>query len=231
MKILFLGFVLAIALPLSARSFTSADGKRTMKADLISYSASTDTVVLQISGQSSRTTAKASAFSKEDQEFFNEFLKESEKFQALEVSSKEESEKFESTKGLYIYKKRKEHFNVSIGNRSDFDLEELTAKYDIYVSKVDKEGKKFIEVVSGEELFESINGNNDIQFQTKPVEINIDCSTTSSCPKCEKHASSVERERVIGMRVRVSNAEDEVLTEYHSSNSTRSVAEKADAGT
>lgn len=229
MKILLFGLLLATALQLSARPFTSADGKRTMEATLISYTPSTDTVVLQISGQGNRTTAKASAFSKSDQEFFNEFHKEAEKFNALKVSVKEESEKFENKTGIYIYEQKKEHFVVSIDNRSEFDLDGLTAKYDVYVSKFNKDGKKIIEVVSGTEAIGSINGGSNGQFETKPITINIDCETTSSCPKCVKHAASVERERVIGLRVTVTNSKDEVLTEYFSSNTARATANKHDS--
>jgi len=199
-----------------------------MEAELISYTSATDTVVLQIDGQRVRTTTKASAFSQKDQEFFKEFLRESEKFKSLEVSSKDKSEKFETKRGLYLYEKRKEHFEVTVENRGSFAINDLTAKYDIYFTKYDKTGERAVEVKSGEECFEAIGSSGEFQFTTDPVEINISCATTSSCPKCVKKASTVERERVLGMRVRVYNGDDELLTEYYSSNSVRSVASKLD---
>lgn len=228
MKALLAGFIIVASLPLSARTFTSADGKRTMEAELFSYSPSSDTVVIQLAGQKSRTTTKASLFSEEDQEYFKEFLKESEKFGALRISTKEESESFEDDKGIYIYDRRKEHFDVTIVNRADFALEELTAKYDIYVQKFDKEGKKVIETISGQESIESVYSNGDAVFSTNAAEITTDCETTSSCPKCVKQASAVERERVIGVRVQVFNSDDEMLSEYHSSNTTRTLSNKED---
>ncbi|MFK7850674.1 MAG: hypothetical protein AB8D78_06810 [Akkermansiaceae bacterium] len=229
MKALILGLALITTIQLSARTFTSADGKRTMEAKLFSYSPSTDTIVLQINGQKSRTTVKASLFSEADQEYFKEFLRESEKFSALRITSKEESEGFEDDKGIYIYDKRKQHFDVVIVNNANFPLEELTAKYDIYLYKYDKEGKKVLETVSGQESIESIAQNDVAELTTDSVEITTGCETTSSCPKCVKHADAVNRERVIGVRVQVFNGEDELLSEYHSSNTTETIANKEDA--
>jgi hypothetical protein len=177
-------------------------------------------------GRSARTTSKATAFSKEDQAYFQEFLKESSKRESLDISLKEQSDSFKNEGDIYTYEKRKEHYTVSVANRGDFDFENLTAKYDIYVSKFNKDGDKIIEVVSGEASLESIHSNLDEQFDTKAVEITVDCSTSSSCPTCKTHAASVKRERVIGLHLRVYDAEDELLTDFYSSNSVRSAAEK-----
>lgn len=221
--------MISACLPLSARTFTSADGSRTMEAELFSYNPSNDTVVIQIDGQSSRTTTKASLFSEKDQDFFTEFLRKKEKFTALQVDSKVESESFESKRGIYIYDKKKEHFAVTIKNRGDFDLEGLDAKYDVYFYKFDKKGDKSVEILSGTESIKSIASKDDARFNTQSVEINIDCATTSSCPKCVKFAASVERERVIGIRVRIFDSGEELISEYHSSNSIRAIARKNDS--
>lgn len=229
MKTFLVGFIIIASLPLSARTFTSADGSRTMEAKLFSYNPSNDTVVLQIDGQNTRTTTKASHFSDKDQEFFQKFLRESEKYDALRVNSSSESESFENKRGIYIYDKKKEHFSVTIKNRGDFDFENLDAEYDVYFYKFDKEGKKSVETLSGTESIESISSKDSVSFGTQAVEINIDCASTSSCPKCVKFAASVERERVIGVRVRIHGSDEELLTEYYSSNSTRTIAEKVDS--
>lgn len=223
---IFIIALLAATISLEARTFTSADGSKTMEAELISYRPSTDTIVFRVKGKSARSTAKASAFSKKDQAYFQEFLKESTKRESLDISLKEESDSFKKEGGIYTYKKQKEHYTISVANRGDFDFEDLTAKYDIYVSKFDKNGKKAVEVVSGEASIESIHSNLDEQFETESVELTVDCTTSSSCPKCKTHASSVKRERVIGLHVRIYDAEDELLTEHYSSNSVRSAAEK-----
>lgn len=217
---------LATIASLEARTFTSADGSKTMEAELIAYRPSTDTVVIRMQGRSARSTVKASAFSKEDQAYFKEFLKEASKRDSLKISVKEESDTFKNEGGLYIYKKQKESFTVSVANRGEFDFEDLTAKYDIYLSKFDRAGKKTVEVVSGEASIDTIHSNLDDQFETKAVEVTVDCSTTSSCPKCQNQAASVKRERVLGLHVRIYDAEDELLTEYYSSNSVRAAAEK-----
>ena len=229
MKSLLLIASLTAVLPLSARTFTSSDGSKSMEAELISFRPSTDTIVFRHNGKNTHSTAKASAFSKDDQAYFKEFLKESAKSTSLNVTSEKESEKFETGgSGIYNYEKKKESFVVSVENRGDFNFEKLTAKYDIYVSKYDKAGNKVVEVVSGEESITEIHSQLDAQFNTKSVDVTIDCSTSESCPKCQAHASSVKRERVIGLRVRVYNEEDEMLTEFHSSSSARSTAEKKD---
>ena len=225
MRILILA-ILAATITMEARTFTSADGSKTMEAELISFRPSTDTVVFRTKGRSARSTSKASAFSKQDQAYFQEFLKQSTKRESLNISLKEQSDNFKTEGGIYSYKKKKEHYTVSIANRGDFDFEDLTAKYDIYVSKFDKSGKKVVEVVSGEASLESIYSNLDERFDTKSVEVTLDCSTSSSCPKCKTQASSVKRERVIGLHVRVYDAEDELLTDFYSSNSVRFAAEK-----
>lgn len=225
MKLLIIA-ALATTLSLEARTFTSADGSKTMEAELIAYRPATDTIVFRAKGRDARATAKASAFSEEDQAYFKEFHKESSKRTALDISVKDKSESFEKEGGLYAYNKRKESFMVSIANRGDFDLEDLTAKYDIYVSKYDKAGKKVTEVVSGESSISTIHGNLDEQFETKPVEVTIDCSTSSSCPKCKAQAASVKRERVLGIHIRVFDGDDEMLTEDYSSNSVRAAAAK-----
>ncbi|MGB1131154.1 MAG: hypothetical protein ACPG4K_13970, partial [Haloferula sp.] len=134
MKLLFFVALATIA-SLEARTFTSADGSKTMEAELIAYRPSTDTVVIRMQGRSARSTVKASAFSKEDQAYFKEFLKEASKRDSLKISVKEESDTFKNEGGLYIYKKQKESFTVSVANRGEFDFEDLTAKYDIYLSK------------------------------------------------------------------------------------------------
>lgn len=218
--------LLALAASLDARTFTSADGSKTMEAELIAYRPSTDTVVIRMEGRSARTTVKASAFSKEDQVYFKEFLKEASKRESLNISVKDQSDSFEQEGGIYTYEKQKESFTVSVANRGEFEFEDLTAKYDIYVSKYDKAGKKVVEVVSGESSIDKIHRNLDEQFDTDGVEVTVDCSTSSSCPKCKTHAASVKRERVIGIHVRVYDSEDELLTEYYSSNSVRSAAEE-----
>lgn len=229
MKSLILIASLTAVLPLGARTFTSSDGSKSMEAELISFRPSTGTIVFRHKGKNAHSTAKASAFSKDDQAYFKEFLKESAKSTSLNVTSKKQSEKFETGGGgIYNYEKKKESFVVSVGNRGDFNFEDLTAKYDIYLSKYDKAGNKVVEVVSGEESISEIQGQLDAQFNTKSVDVTIDCSTSESCPKCQAHASSVKRERVIGLRVRVYNEEDEILTEFYSSNTARSTAEKKD---
>jgi hypothetical protein len=227
MKALLLILGLA-ALPLGARTFTSADGTKKIEADLIAVRPSTDTIVITYKGRNTRVTTKASAFSKEDQAYFKKFHKEATKRHSLRVTTEAEAERFKTGEDrMYQYDNEKRSFRVSVFNKSDFDFEDLTAKYDIYLNKY-VEGKKTIEVVSGEESIDEILSHIDAQFVTQSVDLIIDCSTKESCPKCQTQAASVKRERVIGLRVKVFNDKDEMLTEYYSSNNAKSTAEKMD---
>jgi hypothetical protein len=212
-----------------ARTLTSADGQRTIEAELIDYRPSTDSVVFRYKGKSARQTAKASAFSAEDQEYFAEFLKEKTKRDALNVVAEEETERSEDEGGIYTYDRLSSFFRVSVRNRGEFGFEDLSAKYDIFVMRYDAEGKSKTEVVSGEASLGEILPRLDETFETESVRITLDCETSSSCPTCERHAASVKRERVIGLRVRIFNAEGEQLTEFHSSNAVRKLGEEEDA--
>lgn len=219
--------VLVSALPLAARTFTSADGTKTMEAKLISYNAAQGTVVIKLDGSHTHTNATADSFSKADQEYFVEHLKELEKHSAIQVDTDKESDSFKEASGQYTYGKKKEHFKVSLTNNGTYAFEDITAKYDIYFYKYDKAGKRSTQVVSGEESFKNLASNAKVEFETDPVEITTGCSSNSSCPKCVTKAASIDRERVIGIRVSVSSGE-ETLTQYYSANSVRSVGESLD---
>lgn len=214
--------------PSFSRTFTSADGQRTIEAELIDFRPSTDTVVFRYKGKSVRQSAKASAFSTEDQEYFVEFLKEKTKRDALEVVVVEETERADDEGGIYTYERLRSFFRVSVRNRGDFGFEDLRAEYDVFLMRYDSKGKSRTEVISGEARLDEILPKLDGTFETESVEITLDCETSSSCPTCEKHASSVKRERVIGLRVRIYNSDGEQLTEFHSSNAVRKLGEEED---
>jgi hypothetical protein len=227
-KTLVLLLALVSAATLSARTLTSSCGKKTMEAEVVDYNPATGKVVIRNEGSIRNTIVDATAFSAKDQEYFNEFLKEAARRKSLDISAEKQSEKEDETqRGSYIYDKRKESFNIKIANTSATEIKGLLAKFDIYVSKYDKEGKKIVAVVSGQESIASIAGDYTHEFTSPVVLITTGCATTSSCPKCKQHASSVKSERVIGIYVRLldSNGGD-LLTEYYSSSSVKIAAEK-----
>lgn len=226
--LLLTGILIATTFTLSARTLTSADGNRTIEAEVIDYRPSSDTVVFRFKGKGVRQTAKASAFSEEDRAYFLEFLKEKTMGEALRVNAFEEEKRVKEGGGLYTFDRQDSFFRVSVRNAGEFDFDSLTAKYDIYVQRFDGQGDKEIEVVSGEATLEPIPRNMDALFETQSVKITLDCKTSSSCPTCVKTASAVKRERVLGLRVRIENGEGEQVTEFHSSNSVRTIAEKED---
>ncbi|BCX46826.1 hypothetical protein HAHE_07340 [Haloferula helveola] len=227
MKAPILLLALVAAGSVSARTFTSADGSKTIEADLIDFNPSTGNVVLRYDGTVRNVTVSASAFSEEDQEYFGEFLKDEAKRNSLNISTDEESEDVESGEGgLYIYEKSNSHYRVKVSNRGSVDIEDLTVKYDIYVSRYDKAGDKNIEVVSGEGSIDKVLSQFSEEVESESVTLTEDCETTSSCPKCKAQAASVKRERLIGIHVRLYDDEGELLTEHYSSNSVKSAAEK-----
>jgi hypothetical protein len=225
-KFLPLAIGLISAASLSARTFTSADGSKTLEGELVSASAS-GKVVIRHNDSGRNVTAEAGAFSAEDQRYFDEFLKEATKRGSLKVSADKKTEKVPpSSSGLYLYDKRKEFFTISVSNGGSVDVGEITAKYDIFVLRYDKQGKKTTDLVSGEESLGKLYSGESGRFVTSPVEITVGCATTSSCPKCKTFAAAVEKERVIGIRVRLEDSEARPISEFHSSPAVKSAAEK-----
>ncbi len=227
-KSAFVAIACGLLLPVSARTFTSADGERTIEADLIDYRPASDTVVISYKGKSARQSVKASAFSEADQAYFKEFLKGKAMRESLVVTSTEAEERSEDEGEIYTYDRLSSHYKVAVRNSGKASVEGLNAKYDVYVLRYDKEGQRQVEVESGEVSLDPIPVNLNALFDTDPVKVTLGCETSSSCPTCEKHADSVRRERVMGLRVRLYNDEDELMSEYYSSSSLRSVAEKED---
>jgi hypothetical protein len=224
--ILLLGLISAATL--SARTLTSSDGKKTMEADVVDYNPTTGKVIIRNEGSIRNTIVDATAFSAKDQDYFKEFLKEAAKRKSLRITADKLSEKEDKTQGgIYIYERRKESYTVKVANSGTTEIKGLIAKFDIYVSKYDKEGKKIVEVVSGEESIDSITGDYTHEFSSPVIQITTGCATTSSCPKCEQHAASVKSERVIGIYVRLLDGKGgDLLTEYYSSSSVKTAAEK-----
>lgn len=218
-----------IILPLSARTFTSADGTKTIEAELIDYRPASGTVVIRYEGRNTRHTVKADAFSEKDLEYFKQFLKEQTMRNSLRITTEEREERSKDEGEIYTYTRLSSHFTVAIRNAGDLTVEGLSAKYDIYVQRYDEEGSRQVEVVSGEQPLDPIPVNLNTLFETETVKLTVDCESNSSCPTCVGHAASVKRERILGLRVRLYNEEDEPMSEYHSSSSVRSIAEDEDA--
>jgi len=227
MKFLVLVVSLISAVSISARTFTSANNSKTIEAELIDYLPSSDKIVIRNEGSNRNVTVNASAFSAEDRAYFNEFLKEKTKRNSLKVSAKDKSEDFEREQGsLYVYDQAKKSFNVKVSNSGSVAIEGLTAKYEIYVSRYDKEGDKVMDVVSGDSSIGKVWGGSSQEFESVSVEVTNGCVTTSSCPKCKTKAASVERERVLGIYVRLFDDSGVLLTEFYSSKSLKSVVKK-----
>jgi hypothetical protein len=225
---LLLGLISAVSL--SARTLTSADGSKTIEAEIIDYNPASGKVVLRNEGSTRNVTVDATAFSPDDQDYFKEFLKDSAKRKSLRLSADKNSEKEKKDKdsaALYIYDKRNESFTIKVANSSSAEIEDLVAKYDIYVSKYSKEGKKIVEVVSGEESIDKLWANYSHEFESTSVQVTVGCATTSSCPKCKTQAASVQSERVLGIHVRLHDGKGgNLLTEFFSSSAVKTAVGK-----
>ena len=226
-KSLILTAGLISAASLSARTFTSSDGSKTIEAELIDYDPSSGKIVIRNEGSNRNVTVEAGAFSKKDQAYFEKFIVEATKRKALSIRADDKSEDLEEKSGgIYIYDRKNEFFNVTISNSGPVEINDLTAKYDIYVTRYDKQGKKTVDMTSGSESFSSIDGKSNTEFKSLAVKVTSGCATSSSCPKCKTHAASVRKERVIGIHVRLYDDKGDMLTEFYSSGSVKSAAEK-----
>lgn len=221
------GLISAVSMPLAARTFTSADGSKTIEAELVDFSPASGKIVIRNDGSDHNVTVDAAAFSKDDQDYFQQFLKDKTKRESIKISAEDKSEKLEEKQGtIYLFNRKNEFFNVTITNSGPVDLADLTANYDIYVARFDKQGKRIVEVVSGKESFSQIGSRSDTCFTTTSVKLTSSCASTSSCPKCKQHAASVKKERIIGIHVRLHDDKGQMLTEFHSTPSVKSAVEK-----
>jgi len=211
----------------STRTLTSADGSKTVVAEIKAYNPNTDKVLIRQDGSDRDLDLDASSFSVGDRVYFHDYLLDATKREALKISVKSESDRFKTGQGsIYIYMKNKEHYTVSVNNSGLVNIENLTAKYEIYSTKYSNKGEKFLDVVSGEASISSLPADYTDTFETKTVEITRSCATTSSCPTCVRHAASVKKERVMGIHVRLYDDKGELINEFHSSSGIKHLAEK-----
>lgn len=226
MKALILLVGLLSASVLSARTLTSADGSKTIVAEIKDYNPDTDRVLIRQEGSDRDMDLDAGSFSVGDRVHFHDFLKDVTKRRMLDISVRNKTDRLKLVNGIYTYLKNDEVYTISVTNKGVVDLEQLTVKYDIYAAIFEKNGRKAIDVTSGESSMYRLPAKQTEEIDSKPVRITRGCATSSSCPKCVTFAASVQRERIVGIHVRMYDEKGQMITEYHSSNGIRNLASK-----
>lgn len=226
MKALILLVGLLTASVLSARTLTSSDGAKTIVAEIKDYNPATDRVLIRQEGSDRDMDLEASSFSVGDRVHFHDFLKDATKRRMLDISVRNKTDRLRLPAGIYTYIKNDEVYTISVTNKGVVDLAELTVKYDIYASVFDDKGSKKLEVTSGESSIYRLPAKQTENFDSKAVRITRSCATSSSCPKCVRFAASVQRERIVGIHVRMYDEKGQMITEYHSSNGIKNLASK-----
>jgi hypothetical protein len=144
----------------------------------------------------------------------------------LDISVRNKTDRLKLPAGIYTYLKNDEVYTISVANKGVVDLEELTVKYDIYASVFDDKGSKELQVTSGDSSIYRLPAKQTEVVDSKPVRITRGCATNSSCPKCIRFAASVQRERIVGIHIRLFDEKGTMVTEYHSSNGIKNLASK-----
>ncbi|MEZ5302495.1 MAG: hypothetical protein R3F11_17945 [Verrucomicrobiales bacterium] len=176
-SILVFGGAALIAMPpvLSAREFTSSDGKK-LEAEIVS--ATDKKVVLDSGGK--KFTVPLNRLSKEDQAFVKEWAKENPSLPLEFTFTKERLSKSGSANN----KTEEWQFKVAIENRGDLPAKEIEVKYALYIAYNDKyaEDKKrgFHKPLIGEGKIPVIEAKKKVVFETAKVEVKtVDTRTKS----------------------------------------------------
>lgn len=167
-----LGFatlLLALAAPLEARTFTSADG-RTVDADIVAATA--ENVTLKLTGGQT-VVSTLDRFSPSDREFIAAWLKQNPakinySFQVSYTKDKMGSRKQKS--GSVSVTVEAWLCRIKLANRSGQDLENVDLNYSIFSEQMD-EGRPVLRSTRGKITLPMIRANEELTVQTDEVQL------------------------------------------------------------
>lgn len=216
-----------------ARELKSADGSQGMEAEFIRYDASDDSVTLQL--PNGRTlVAAASAFSEEDRRYFIQTEKAAAIEKALKMDILTDTKRETKNARNLEYKYRNPKIDFLLSNSSEFELKNLQFQYWIVVERHNK-GNEKIETITNRETIKTLESKEEITVAGPRVQlvqkaVSVACTT---CPKIRAtaaaKASEVGRDRIVGTRVEVRDAQGKLIYTFSNSSFSDSMLSDASA--
>lgn len=210
--LLLTGSLLGLA---QAREFKSADGSKTVEADFIRYNPRTGEVTLRMSNGRNMVT-KSDFFSDEDQAFFQQEFRKTESEGAISIRGHDRLDRDAYRKDKLVISYTDADYVFTIKNSSEIDFKNLEVKYWVVVERYNQAGP----------MLETSNGSGAIDLLEKRSEKEVAGPslrlTTGAAPahatenegearKMASEAAKYGRDRALGWRVEVYDAEGKLL--------------------
>ncbi len=214
--------LLGLSLAANAREFKSADGSKTIDAEFVRYDTRSGNVTLKVSA-GRNLVAPANSFSKEDVDYFIGQQKAKEEKDAFSYATNEKSTREENRRGETVYKLKNTKVDFSVRNGSSFDYSNLKVNYWVVVERENRDGQKHSEVIRGTQDLASLSANGSTSIDGPAVKLVQGASSSSSCPRVVAAAAAVDRERILGTKIQLLDADGKEL--YSDTSSNRIAAE------
>lgn len=209
---------MTVGLWAETRTLTSADGEKTIEAEILRYSRDTGMVTLRLSN-GKRMVTPSSHFSEADQEFFKQMAKSKAIADAVEVDFRTRPKQKlleKNTKDKIDIEKRFYENAIVVENTSEYALKNVTVRYWLLLERFNDKGKEYLEVLDGSVLIpdlqpekeKEVSGPSITLVQGAVPNCKPDCG---QCNKALNAASLVQRERVHGHKVEILNADGKVI--------------------
>lgn len=218
----------ALAASLSARELKSADGSKIITANFVRYMPSRDMVTLKINGRD--VVVPADKFSEEDRKFFTEAQLELDKKQALKVKVNPNNELSKETRSDIVTSFRTSRYTFEVTNTSESYLEGLKLRYWL-AAQQGKKGEEEIEIMHDtKELMPMAGGAKEV-VEGPELKLALGAKFIG-CPTCPTvrremsfRAGQIARDRVLGTKVEIIDADGEVVFSETSTNRMKSLLE------
>lgn len=224
--------LIACTASLFARELKSADGSKIITADFVRFVPSRDMVTLKVNGRD--LVVPAAKFSEEDRKFFTEAQLEVDKKQALKVKVNPNNELSKETQSDIVTSFRTSRYTFEVTNTSESYLEGLVLRYWL-AAQQGKKGEEEIEIKQDtKELMPMAGGATEVvEGPELKLALNAKFIGCPTCPKVRREmsfrAGQIARDRVIGTKVEIVDANGEVIYSEISTNRMKSLLDSKKA--
>lgn len=171
-------FLLIACLPVTAvfgemRTYTSKDGQKTFRGELIEYESSTKKAKMRMA-RGKVLTFSINVLSKEDQKYVEEQGPIVQAKKALSIETKHYSKRTEKNKpaqGQWYFEKYDHNYIVTVENKRDEMLRDVTVEYTFFIERNRREYQNKIEKVSGSDTIDLVLSNGTETITTKSANL------------------------------------------------------------
>ena len=178
MKLLATLFAACVSMGLASgemRTYTSADGKKSFRGELLSYEEKSSKVQVRTS-KGRVVTFSEKLLSEEDREFIKSQGPVLQARKSLSVKSKHASKRTAKNKppeGEWCYEKYDHWYQISVGNSRQKLMKDVEVHYTFFVERNRREYEGKIEVIEGSATIDLILANSEEQITTKKVNLEL----------------------------------------------------------